>query len=57
MQMRKHELSGTQLEQQEDGSEAPSSQPWNGLREIEHDLRRYDDEEVITKPWPPFHHW
>jgi hypothetical protein len=54
MQMREHELSGAQLEQSEDGRDAASPQSWGSAQqEPEQQLRRYDDEEVVTKPWPP----
>jgi hypothetical protein len=54
MQMREHELSGAQLEQSEDGRDAANPQGWgSSQQEPEQQLRRYDDEEVVTKPWPP----
>jgi hypothetical protein len=53
--MREHETSRAQLDQYDDSSEPRNSQQWNGSNEREQELRRYDDEEVVTKPWPPYH--
>jgi hypothetical protein len=49
------EGSGAQLERYDGGERAPASQRSGENGESEHELQRYDEEEVATKPWPPLH--
>jgi hypothetical protein len=47
--------SGAQLERYDNGELVPASQRSAESGQSEHQLQRYDDEEVATKPWPPLH--
>jgi len=47
--------SGAQLERYDSGDRIPAPQRSGEDGESEHQLQRYDDEEVATKPWPPLH--
>jgi hypothetical protein len=57
MQTRQHEdMFDAQLERYEGADKAASSEPNSGENGAgEGELRRYEEEEIVTKPWPPLH--
>jgi hypothetical protein len=44
-----NDTSGSRLEQYEDADDAPTRQHPAGETELD----RYEDDEVVTAPWPP----
>jgi hypothetical protein len=45
-----NDTSGSHLEQYDDGDDAPTRQHPAGEAELD----RYEDDEVVTAPWPPY---